>query len=67
MTVAEGEQYLTLQEASARYHMALSTLRYWVTVRELPRFKRGDGRVVVKASDVEARIAKRKEVRPVDE
>ena len=66
MPVAEGRQMMTLQEACDRFNVPMSTLRYWITIKSLPRFKRGDGRVIVDGADVQMLLDKRNEIRPAD-
>ena len=66
MPVAEGRELLTLQEASERFNLPMTKLRYWLTTKDISRFKRGDGRVLVDPEDVKRMIEKRSEVRPAE-
>ena len=64
---AKDKTYLTLPEASEKYGVSVSTLRSWRRKRLITRYERGDGLVVVDAADVERQLARRTEIRQVED
>ena len=66
MPVAEGRELLTVTEACERFNISKSQLRYWISVRIVGAFKRGDGRVLIDANELKRVIEQRNEIRPVD-
>lgn len=63
----DGEGFLTYQEASDLFGVPVGTLSTWRLRKEIRRYRRGDGRVVVSRDEVAQRIARKLKVVAVDE
>ena len=63
---ASDQELITLQEASERFGIPIPTLRLWRRLSYLTRYQRGDGRVMVDAAEINARIARRSEIKRQD-
>ena len=62
MPLATEDEMLTLDEASERFGISVSTLRFWRDRKELSRYKRGRV-VVVDAAEVRRKVDERRQVR----
>lgn len=60
------QEWLTLDEASIRFHVPISTLRFWRDRGTLTRYKRGR-LVVVDADEVKREVDRRTQPRREDQ
>ena len=63
----DSREYLTLQEASERFGLAVRTLRAWRAKRLITRYERNDGLAVVDAAEIVSELERRKEVRKIED
>lgn len=66
MMATENRELVTYDEAARRFGINVNTLRTWGIRREIKRFRRGDGRILVDAREVAAVIERKQRIDPVE-
>lgn len=64
--MTQERELLTYDEAARRFGVNVNTLRTWGVRRELRRYKRGDGRILVDAREVAEVIERKNRIEPVE-
>lgn len=59
-------ELLTYEEAAEKFNVPAGTLRQWALRKELSRYRRGDGRILIDSNEVREVLRKRQEVRKLD-
>lgn len=64
--MTQERELLTYDDAARRFGVNVNTLRTWGVRRELRRYKRGDGRILVDAREVAGVIERKNRIEPVE-
>lgn len=69
MAVTLGEEFLTVTEAATLIHVSQSTIWRWINSQELPAYRFGPKRIMVKQADLAPlmRPARQEKGEPMDE